>query len=230
MRSRTKRFIGGAGLALLLAPMLAMILASPNSAASGFLQSSPDVSGTESPGLKSDVVIPSRYDCMIPPIGILNVLSTLNQVQGARFSDRLGSIPISSLSRGEPLTSEDADGIDWTLYQLAACANGLDPLAVLPLLSVDLQAALVDTAVNGGDLNEALGALPLVASDVADDGGVPLGIILNSWYWTDTNKYIDAIVEMPVAANSTGSRPQFLVTFIWDQSYWIIDRVWLIES
>ena len=54
--------------------------------------------------------------------------------------------------------------------------------------------------------------------------------VLNAWYWDGTNKMIDAIVEVPLPAGSDGSNPQLFVTFIWDKSYWVIDRVWVIES
>jgi hypothetical protein len=215
------------GLGLIMVPMLTIVIFAPRSASSSFLQSTPDIFGTEQAG--QDVFVPSSWDCMIPRTGMLDILSTLNKVEYARYSDRLGTVPISSLVRGEPLTGEDTDGISWTLYQIAACANSLDPLTVMPLLSANLQAALVDTAVNSSDLGSALEELPLLASEVASDQGVPMPTVLNAWYWDGTTKVIDAIVEVPLPAGSNGSNPQLLVTFIWDKSYWVIDRVWIIE-
>ncbi len=228
MLNRLKRHLLAFGLIAIAVPMLAMVIFTPQTASSSFLQSTPDIFGTEEPA--QDVFIPSKWDCYIPRAGVLDILSTLNKVEYARYSDRLGTVPITALSRGEVLSTEDLDGINWTLYQLAACANSLDPLTVLPLLSDNLQAALVDTAVNSSDFGAALDELPLLASDVASDQGVPMPIVLNAWYWDGTNKFIDAIVEVPLSTGTDGTNPQLLVTFLWDKSYWVIDRVWIIET
>lgn len=218
----------GLGMAVVMLPMLAIILLSPHAASSSLLQATADPFATEE--ADHQATVPSKWDCMMPRAGILDLLSTLNNVEYAQYYDRLGTIDISQLSQGESLSDEDAAGIDWTLYQFAACANSLDPLLVIPLLSTELQAALIDNAVDAGDLDVSLDALPLLASDVIDEGGLPVANVLNAWYWDGTNKMIDAVVEVPLPQGSDVENPEFLITFIWDKSYWVIDRVWIIAS
>jgi hypothetical protein len=220
------RFLNLGVLAMFL-PMLVVILVSPPTASSSSLQVTEEPFATESG--EQSVLVPSKLDCIVPRIGVLDILSTLNQVEYAPYDDRLGIVQVSSLTRGEPLSDEDADGIEWSLYQIAACANSLDPLTVLPLLSMDMQAALIDKAVNTSDLNGALDELPLLATDLLDDGGLPVATVLNAWYWPDTTKVIDAIVEIPLPVGADSANPELLVTFIWDKSHWIIDRVWVIQ-
>jgi hypothetical protein len=173
--------------------------------------------------------VPASWECMIQPAGFLDVLAMLNDVPSAQYSNRIDSVLQSSIIEGERLSTDDATQLSWTLLQLVACGNSLDPLKVLPLLSDDFRAALLANAVYDNDLSGVIDAIPLLAQSTVEQGGVAELDILDSWYDADSNKRIWATVELPIDPNVQMTTPRFLVSLVWDTYLFVIDSIWVVE-
>lgn len=174
--------------------------------------------------------IPSGSECQTKPAGLLDVLGMLNDVNGSQASNRVSSIDRSAITMGKPLSSDDTTAVDWTVRQVVACANGLDPLRVMPLLSRNFQTSLVANATNLGELSGVLDQLPFFTTDTIEKGGAPALTVVQSWYDTDTTKRAWAEVSMPVPQeNAAATTVSFLVSFVYDEYFWVIDAVWSIN-
>lgn len=234
MRIQFKHAIAGV-LGVVLAVPMALAAFSP-SASSAALIMSESTPGAVYQGRQVALTVPDGWECQIPQMNFLTVLGILNNVQEwTAYSGRVDSVWNDAILPGAPLSAEDENGIAQTLYQLAACANSLDPLRVMPLLSEDLIATLVaKVAYAGGfsgDFSTALESLPLVASDTFEQGGMAVPDVVESWYDEQTTKRVWAIVEVPIdSTNYDGELPQFLVTFVYDKYYWVIDSIWVVKS
>jgi|GEM_PF-6160219 len=172
--------------------------------------------------------VPASWECMIQPAGFLDILALLNDVPDSRYSDRLDSVSQLSIVEGEPLSTQDQEELEWSLRQLVACGNSLDPLKVLPLLSEDFRAAVLASAVYDNDLTGVFEAIPLLAPGTIEQGGVEELEIVDSWYDPETNKRIWAAVELPVDPSAEIDTPRFLVSLLWDQYLFVIDSIWYI--
>ena len=173
--------------------------------------------------------IPSGWECEMAPKGFLDILGILNDVEYAQYSDRISTISQAGIAQGSSLSSEDYSGVSWTMRQLAACANSMDPLRVLPLLSDHLLATLIANVEQVDEIGGALETLTIFATETIDQGGVPVFGFSGAWYDERTTKRIWAVIEVPVTSADVES-PNFLVSFIFDEYMWIIDSIWTIES
>lgn len=228
MRFRLVHCLGTLLAIIVIGPMIVVTFHAPASSASSLQSSStPDVSSVDDSGI---VDIPERWECETAPKGLLDILGLLNDVEMAQYSDRIGTIVEAEVVQGSPLSVEDSAGIAWTLRQLAACANGVDPLRVLPLLSDDLVTALLANVENADELSGALESLPLFASETLDQGGLPAFDAVSAWYDQNTSKRIWAVIDVPMSSEDADDIPPFLVSFIYDEYFWVADSVWTIES
>lgn len=170
------------------------------------------------------------FDCSAEPASILSVLDAVNRAEeywDFRYGFYFQTVSQTELQRGDPLTAEDLRGVEWTLYQLVACANDVSPLQVLGLLSTEYQAILALQAIDERNFDDVAGYVPVLATQTADMKGVPELTIIHAWYDPETNKRVHAVVE-PYLAESEQA-VQFLVTFLWDKDRWIVDWVSLLE-
>jgi hypothetical protein len=173
--------------------------------------------------------VPNPSECMIQPAGFLDVLAMLNDVPSAKYSNQIDSVSPLNVVTGDPLSTEDETALEWSLQQLVACGNSLDPLKVLPLLSDDFRAAILANAVYDNDLAGVLDAIPLLAQPTVNQGGLYELDIIDSWYDAETTKRIWATVELPVDPTVEMDTPTFLVSLIWDQYLYVIDSIWYVE-
>lgn len=227
MRSRLVRSLGAVLAIAFIVPMLIVILYPPVSSASSRQSGTPGFSSTAEPG---SVDIPQSLECATVPKGLLDILGLLNDVETAQYSDRIGTISEAEVFQGPPLSVEDTAGIDLNLRQLAACANAADPLRVLPLMSDELVAALIANIENADQLDGVLESLPLFASETLDQGGLQAFDVVGAWYDQNTTKRVWAVIDVPVSSDEIDENPLFLVSFIYDEYFWVIDSVWTIET
>jgi len=170
--------------------------------------------------------IPSGEMCQVEPVSLLSLLDVLNRMDQQRWTE-MGTVGECELERGEPLSFEDASGIEFTLFQLVACANAVSPLQVLALLTEDFQARLAVGVVDGNDLDAVMQQVPLIATQTAETQGIPMMTIVEAWYTPDSTKIVQAVVEPYVSEPENQAR--FLVTFQWDVDRWVISMINLIE-
>ncbi len=167
--------------------------------------------------------------CAVRPVGVLDVLAMLNDVDEASYYlPGIGSISMQDITQGKAISTEDMDGILFTTTNLVGCANSLEVMSVLTLLTRDFQTRLVAEAMNAPDMDAVIGQLPMLATDTAENEGVRAIPILSAWYGDNNERTIKAILQ-PVVSDPSAQH-SYLVTFVFSINQWLIDDVKLIEG
>jgi hypothetical protein len=169
--------------------------------------------------------------CAVLPVGILDVLAMLNDVDQARsyrYLPNITSVSLNEIVPGDPISAGDMEGIDLTTRNLVGCANTLNIMSVLALLTDDFQTRLVVEAMDQPDMSAIVKHLPILATDTTDNAGVQAIPIRSAWYADEDERRILAVLEPAVSEQS--SQRSFLVTFVFSIDRWLIDDVRLITN
>lgn len=161
--------------------------------------------------------------CMVEPVGILEVLGVLNNVEEAQFQPSVTSVPISAVLPGTSISPQDLDAITDTTTQLVGCANSLQVFGALALLIERFQARLVVEVMEGNGMDELVEQMPILAEQTAQTQGVQAIPIQEAWYADAGNRTIMAVLT-PVAADPA-QQHSFLVTYVYSIDHWLIDNV-----
>lgn len=170
--------------------------------------------------------VPSQ--CMVRPVGVLDVLSMLNDVDEANYLPGIGSISMQDITQGKAISAEDMTGIAFTTDNLVGCANSLEVMSVLALLTREFQTRLVAEAMSSPDMDEIIDQLPILATDTAENEGVQAIPILSAWYADSNERTIRAILQ-PVVSDPSAQH-SYLVTFVFSINQWLVDDIKLIEG
>lgn len=158
--------------------------------------------------------------CRVEPVSVLSLLATLNDVDDAYNFPPLSSVSLDEVTPGTPITADDMEHITVITRELVGCANSLQVMSVLALVSEDLQVRLAANVLNGEDIDAILAYLPILATDAAQDQGIQAIPIRSAWYVDPGHKAINAILE-PVTSDPTTKR-SFLVTYVYSVNLWLI--------
>lgn len=167
--------------------------------------------------------------CYIQPVSMLSLLAMLNDVdQQSYYLPGLSSIPMSAIEPGSTVTTQDMGGITATTRMLVGCANSMEVMSVIALLSQDFQTRLVMEVMEGEGMDAVAEHLPLLAADTVENSGIQAIPIQSAWYADGNDRMIMAILE-PVASDPSATA-RFLVTFVFSVDQWLIHDVQLITE
>lgn len=187
------------------------------------------LAGAQTPEAQPTQAADVPMECYVEPVSVLSLLALLNDVDSrGSFLPPLTSMPLDAIQPGEPVTDRDMEAITATTRMLVGCANSLQVMSVLALLTDDFQTRLALEVLEGGDMDAVLEAMPVLATDTAATAGIQAIPIRSAWYGDESNRMIMAILEPEVSDPATKRR--FLVTYAFSIDHWLIHDVQVIEG
>lgn len=170
-------------------------------------------------------------DCAIQPVSMLSLLAMLNDVnQQSPYLPLpgLSSLPMAAAVPGPSVTTQDMDGITTTTRMLVGCANSMEVMRVIALLSQEFQMRLVMEIMEGEGMDAVAEQLPLLITATSENSGIQAIPIQSAWYAEGNDRMIMAILE-PVAPDPSAPA-SFLVTFVFSVDQWLIHDVKLLTD
>lgn len=174
---------------------------------------------TAKQGQESDV----PNDCPVRPVAVLSLLAMLNDMNQSVYVPPLSSISSDQIVPGTSVDAQDMEGITDTTTALVGCANSLQVMSVMALLTEDFQARLVSQVIEGEDMDAVVEQLPILATEAAENGGIQDIPIDSAWYAEGNDRMIMAILE-PVSSDPASQR-SFLVTYAFSVDQWLIHDI-----
>lgn len=187
------------------------------------------IAGAQTPEAQPSGMADVPTECFVEPVSVLALLALLNDVESeGSFLPDLASVPLDSLQPGEPVSAQDMEGITFTTRMLVGCANSLQVMSVLALLTEDFQTRLAFEVLEGEDMDAVAEALPVLATDTAETAGIQAIPIRSAWYAEGNNRMIMAILEPEVS--DPEAKRSFLVTYAFSVDHWLIHDIQVITG
>lgn len=184
------------------------------------------VGGTASAAQTPEPVVPTS--CFVEPVGILDLLAVLNDVDQAQFEPPISSVPLSEIVPGTSVSAEDMSAISSTNEELVGCINSGQVFSALALLTERFHSRLALELLEGDEVEGFLEQVPILVTETAETGGVASIPVRAAWYTDSGERAIMAIVE-PVVSDPSAQR-SFLVTYVFSIDRWLIDDIQLVTG
>jgi len=173
--------------------------------------------------------VPSSFECAADELGWVDLLGLAPAIksESERGPDIL-RVALDDFPEGDPVSTDDLQGIRETVRQLVACFNAQEPLRMGSLLSDRFLARIgLDFLSQQGGVTELLKYLPVLQNEVDPNQQVAMIPISSAWYPFPPDKTIYAVLEPQI--DGLSEQQSFFVAFSYSDHRWVIDTVILIE-
>lgn len=172
--------------------------------------------------------VPTAQDCDVSPVDVSTLLSSAGaaDLNSPLFTTQ--PVAEADLPQGPAATDEELEGVTGTVRNLVACANALDPLRILALISERYTGELASAALAAQQQPELaeqlLTRFPVPLGAV--DSGEPVAMIPVRDARLLPDGRVGVILEAEVP--SAGGAPVtalFFVAFVDENDRWLVDEV-----
>jgi hypothetical protein len=201
-------------------------LAAPNAvvrSAAAAVQASPV------PGTPTIQDIPVGFECSTDELGWTDLLGLAAAIKSeSGCGSNVARITRADLPAGDPVSTEDLQGIRDTTRQLVACFNEQEPLRMASLLTDRFLARVgLDLLTQQGGVTDLVEYLPVLENEVDPNQQVAMIPVSSARYPYPPDKTIYAVLEPQIVGLSEQQR--FLVAFTYSDHRWLIDAVVLLD-